>query len=80
MTNWVLEESRQPKWPPTSLVILNVVFLAFFAQIWSLTLKWKKLLVVKKDRSVFDSHEDFGDKLGLGGVKTTEVATYQTCN
>ena len=32
------------------------------------------------DRSVFDSHEDFGDKLGLGGVKTTEVATYQTCN
>ena len=34
----------------------------------------------QKDRSVFDSHEDFGDKLGLGGVKTTEVATYQTCN
>ena len=32
------------------------------------------------DLSVFDSHEDFGDKLGLGGVKTTEVATYQTCN
>ena len=24
----------------------------------------------QKDRSVFDSHEDFGDKLGLGGVKT----------
>ena len=57
-----------------------IQLLPFFAQIRSFSFKkWKELLI-KIDRSVFDSHEDFGDKLGLGGVKTTEVATYQTCN
>ena len=49
-------------------------FCLFFAQIRSFSFKkWKELLI-KIDRSVFDSHEDFGDKLGLGGVKTTKVA------
>ena len=53
----------------------GIQLLAFFAQIRSFRFKVEKdTSIQKKPNSVFDSHamhciEDFGDKLGLRGIK-----------
>ena len=47
----------------------GIQLLAFLPKLGHLVLKWKKLLVFKKDLSAFDSYMNFGDKLGLRGVK-----------
>jgi hypothetical protein len=53
-------------------------FWHFWPKLGHLVSKWKKLLVFKKDRSAFDSYMNFGDKLGLRGVKYQKLSSPQS--